>query len=130
MLLVPSTSKGQSQKLPMLFILGLVLLLLIIPLVYSAGCSVYFQSLLLTLCLILQLLLPEYLLHATSYVFAPLVVTLLTNLIKMPMHCVWMCYNGVTKCSHTVVDYTILVCMYLDSRQSNCKYILKNTLLI
>lgn len=110
MLLGPSTSKEWSQQLPMLFIL--VLLLLIIPLVYSAGCSAYLQSLLLAMCLILQLLLHEYLLHAASYVFVPLVVTLLTNLIKMPIRCVWMCHNGVTTCLNTVVDYTILVSMY------------------
>lgn len=126
--LAPSTSKGQSQQLPVLFIL--LMLLLIIPLVHSAGCCACLHSFLLTLCLFLQLLLPGYLLHATSYVFIPLVVILLKNLVKMPINCVWMCHNGATKCLHTIVDCTILVCMYLDSRQSNCKYILKNTFLI
>lgn len=60
------------------------------------------------------------------HVFVPFLVTLLT--FTMLPHCVWICHNFVTKCVHTVVDNTTLVCIYLDSRQAN--YILKNKLLM
>lgn len=62
------------------------------------------------------------------HIFVPFLVTLLTNLFTMLPQCVWICHNGVTKCVHTVVDNTTLVCVYLDSRQAN--YILKNKLLM
>lgn len=68
----------------------------------------------LPLCLILQLPLPGYLLHTTSYVFALLVVTSLTNLIKMPMHCVWMCHNGVSKCSLLLITLFWYACIWIQ----------------
>lgn len=124
-LLDSSPSKEQSQQLPMVFVW--ILALPVIPPVYSATCPACCSP----FCLPRSSSLNFHYPNASCmkvHIFVPFLVTLLTNLFTMLPQCVWICHNGVTKCVHTVVDNTTLVCVYLDSRQAN--YILKNKLLM
>ena len=49
--------------------------------------------------------------------FAPSVVTLLTYICEMHVHCVWLCIHRVTKDFYTVAGYTALAGLLLGPKQ-------------
>lgn len=93
-------------------------------LVCLAGClSACIHRAYLVLCC--NFLLPGCLLWANNYVFACLVVMLLTYLVRC-LYILSECCNTL----YTAVSYYILVCLYLGRRKVKINYILINAFLI